>query len=237
MAEQWAMILAAGRGQRMGELTQSRPKPLVEVGGKPLIQHQIERLLQAGIRHFVINTAYLGSQIEAFLGDGQRFGANIRYSHEQEGLETGGGLFKALPLLASDPFVVVNSDILFAQNYNLASGGFKHTNSLAKLVLVPNPDFKSTGDFSVDEKGCLIDGQDYTFSGLSLMTAQFVREYAPEEALNSDKPLKFALAPMLRQAISDGVVEAEVSDALWLDVGTPDRLLQANKAMMSVQQK
>lgn len=234
MAEQYAMILAAGRGQRMKTLTQDTPKPLVKVAGRALIEYQIDQLKRAGITNIVINTAYLGAQIEAYLQDGQQYGVNILYSREDEGLETGGGLFNAQPLLADEPFVVVNSDIVFAQPYDLHRQGFNHQASLAKLVLVANPDFKSAGDFDITPQGLLCEGERYTFSGLSLLTKTFLNQFCPagaREAFERQVPQKFALAPMLKAAMAKGLVEAVVSDSPWFDVGTPQRRAQAEQVI------
>ena len=210
-----AMILAAGRGERMMPLTQHTPKPLLLADGKSLIERIIERLVSAEITEIVINHAYLGKQIEDALGDGSQFGATIYYSPEGEkGLETAGGIIHALPLLGEKPFLVVNADI--ATDFP-----FQHLHEksidLAHLILVANPAHHPQGDFhlnadntlSSDEKNCL------TFSGIGLYSPQLFQQ-APK---NSTK-----LAPILREAMLKGHVTGEYFEGLWMDIGTPTRL-------------
>jgi MurNAc alpha-1-phosphate uridylyltransferase len=210
-----AMILAAGRGNRMRPLTDHTPKPLLAAGGKPLIQHQIERLAAAGIRDLVINHAHLGHQIESALGDGSHLGVAIRYSPEGEGraLETGGGIFKALPLLGPDPFLVVNADVWtdFAFDaITLAPG------DLAQLVLVGNPDHHQGGDFALLAGRVRASGEPrFTFGGIGL--------YSP--ALFADcQGGAFPLAPLLRAAMEEDRVGGQVHGGHWHDIGTPQRL-------------
>ncbi len=212
-----AMILAAGRGDRMRPLTDHTPKPMLPAGGKPLIQHHIERLVAAGIRELVINHAHLGRQIEEGLGDGSSFGASIRYSSEGEGraLETGGGIFKALPLLGPEPFIVVNADVwtdIDFQNLVLDGG------DLAHLVLVPNPPHNPNGDFALLGGRVLSSGEPrYTFSGVGV--------YSPA-LFASCVPGAFPLAPLLRSAMADGRVGGQLHLGHWFDVGTPERLAE-----------
>lgn len=208
------MILAAGRGERMRPLSDTVPKPLLEAGGKPLIVHLIERLVRAGLPDLVINHSHLGKQIEKYLADGSRYGACIRYSHEAGGgLETGGGIFKALPLIDTDPFVVINGDIWtdfpFERLPTRLAG-------LAHLVLVDNPPQHPQGDFSLrDGKVHAEDAPRLTFSGIGV--------YA--RALFADcRPGKFPLAPLLRAAMARGQVSGEHYAGRWRDVGTPQRL-------------
>lgn len=210
-----AMILAAGRGNRMRPLTDHTPKPLLAAGGKPLIQHQIERLAAAGIRDLVINHAHLGHRIESALGDGSHLGVSIRYSAEGEGraLETGGGIYKALPLLGSDPFLVVNADVWtdFAFDaLTLAPG------DLAHLVLVENPGHHQGGDFALRAGRVRASGEPrFTFGGIGL--------YSPE--LFADcHGRAFPLAPLLRAAMEDDRVGGQVHRGHWYDIGTPERL-------------
>jgi MurNAc alpha-1-phosphate uridylyltransferase len=208
-----AMILAAGRGERMRPLTDSIPKPLLTAGGRPLIEHTIESLVRGGFVDIVVNTAYLGELIEARLGDGARFGARIAYSAEGEALETGGGIHRALPLLGEEPFLVVNGDIAtefpFGQLRRPISG-------LAHLVLVPNPSHNPRGDFGL-YGGRISDSGDgrFTFSGIGI--------YRPE-LFAGCSPGKFPLAPLLRRGIADGLVSGEMYTGFWMDIGTIDRL-------------
>ncbi|EIC20831.1 N-acetylmuramate alpha-1-phosphate uridylyltransferase MurU [Thiorhodovibrio frisius] len=220
-----AMILAAGRGNRMCPLTDTTPKPLLPVAGKPLIQYQIERLVRAGFRDLVINHAHLGVQIEQALGDGQRFGARICYSPEGEGraLETGGGIFKALPLLGPEPFLVTNGDIFSNIDYSalrLAAG------DLVTLVLVDNPPQHPQGDFVLGDHGKLLSEGErrLTFAGVGL--------YDPA-LFASCQPGAFPLAPLLRQAISQGRASGYHDKGQWMDIGTPERLGQLEKILKS----
>ncbi len=210
------MILAAGRGERMRPLTDHTPKPLLPIGGKPLIVWQIERLAQAGIGDLVINHAHLGVQIEAALGDGSRWGVRIRYSAEGEGraLETGGGIFNALPLLGRDPFIVINGDVwndVDLRRLQLGGG------DLAHLVMVGNPPHHADGDFHLTEAGRLRDlgSPRMTFSGIGV--------YAPA-LFAACRPGAFPLAPLLREAMLHDRVSGERHSGQWIDAGTPQRL-------------
>jgi MurNAc alpha-1-phosphate uridylyltransferase len=212
-----AMILAAGRGERMRPLTDSTPKPLLPVCGKPLIQHHIEALRDAGVRDLVINHAWLGEKIEQALGDGAQFDVRIRYSAEGDALETGGGIFKALPLLGAEPFVVVNGDIMTDFSYRHLPA---EPDGMAHLVMVPNPPHNESGDFSLKNRYILPDnGHKYTFSGIGL--------YRPEMFADCSAG-KFPLAPILRRYMSDHQVTGEVHRGLWMDIGTPERLEYIN---------
>jgi MurNAc alpha-1-phosphate uridylyltransferase len=213
-----AMILAAGRGNRMRPLTDHTPKPLLVAGGRPLIQHHLERLAAAGIREIVINHAHLGEQIETRLGDGGQFGVHIRYSVEPTALETGGGIFNALPLLGPDPFLVINGDIW--TDWDPADARLAESD-LAHLVLVENPPHHPRGDF------CLIDGRVHpdgdprlTFSGIGL--------YSPA-LFEGCRPGAFPLAPLLRRAMLDGRVGGERHAGHWFDIGTPERLAELDR--------
>lgn len=209
-----AMILAAGRGQRMRPLSDRVPKPLLTVAGKALIVHLIERLVHAGLRDLVVNYAHLGGQIAEHLGDGSRYGARIAYSPEPDGgLETGGGIYQALPLLDSDPFLVVNGDIW--TDYPFAHLPRK-LDGLAHLVLVNNPPHHLEGDFSlldgrVQERGEPL----LTFSGIGLYRRELFRQCTAG---------RFPLAPLLRAAMEQGQVSGEYYGGRWRDVGTPERL-------------
>jgi len=208
-----AMILAAGRGERMRPLTDHTPKPLLQAGGKPLIVHHIERLVVAGLNRIVINHAHLGHRIEAALGDGSRWGAEIRYSPEAKALETGGGIFKALPLLDHRPFLVVNGDIwtdLEFARLRLLDG------LLAHLVLVDNPPHHPAGDFALDNGRLSAQGMPrYTYSGIGV--------YHPD-LFHSCSAGPFPLAPLLRAAMGCDLVSGEHYGGRWLDIGTPERL-------------
>lgn len=209
-----AMILAAGRGERMRPLTDLTPKPLLQVAGRALIEHTINQLVGAGYTELVINHAHLGRQIEAFLGNGQRYGAHIDYSPEGEALETAGGIVNALHLLGKEPFLVVNGDI--ATDFPYAS--LKSVSvALAHLVLIDNPAHHPAGDFGLDANGGVLNGgaQQYTFSGIGL--------YHPD-LFKSTPPGKSKLAPLLRQAIADNKVSGQYYRGFWMDIGTPERL-------------
>jgi len=208
-----AMILAAGRGERMRPLTDRMPKPLLRAGDRSLIEHHIHRLSAAGYRDLIVNHAHLGEQIEEALGDGARWGVSIRYSPEEAPLETGGGIFRALPMVGPEPFLVVNGDIWIDLDF---AGLRRPPQGLAHLVLVPNPPHHPTGDF-VLHNGLVRSngGAKLTFSGVGL--------YRPE-LFAGCKPGRFALAPLLRQAMTQGQVSGELHPGTWIDVGTPERL-------------
>ena len=209
-----AMILAAGRGKRMGKLTEQIPKPLLKVKGRSLIEHLIISLKENGFTELVINTAYKGDQIQAALKSGAQFGVTIQYSDEGgEGLETGGGIFKALPLLGQNHFLVVNADIW--TDYPFKDLRTK-TNDLAHLVLVENPEHNATGDFILD-KGRVIEkgAEPKTFTGIGVYHADL---FADETAGF------FRLAPILRKKILTNNVSGELYTGQWQDIGTPERL-------------
>jgi MurNAc alpha-1-phosphate uridylyltransferase len=214
-----AMILAAGRGERMRPLTDHTPKPLLLVAGKPIIEHTIEQLVIAGFTDLVINHAHLGAQIAQRLGDGQALGATIQYSPEgEQGLETAGGIINALPLLGDEVFLVVNGDI--ATDFDFAT--LKNIPvDLAHLVLVPNPAHHPEGDFGINNAG-LVDEQaqeQLTFSGIGL--------YSPK--LFHGLPVgSRKLGPLLRQAIARQRVSGQKHTGFWLDIGTPERLQELN---------
>jgi N-acetyl-alpha-D-muramate 1-phosphate uridylyltransferase len=216
-----AMLLAAGRGERLRPLTDTLPKPLLAVRGKPVIAWTLERLARAGITELVINHAHLGHKIEETLGDGSAFGVAIRYSPEREALETAGGIANALPLLGSEPFIVVNGDVYcdfdFAPLLRRGLGA-----RLAHLVLVPNPEHNAAGDFVLDGASVAMDGTPrYTFSGIAL--------YRPEMFAGVERGAKAKLAPLLTRAIRQGLVGGELHRGMWHDVGTPQRLAALNQ--------
>lgn len=212
-----AMILAAGRGERMRPLTDHTPKPLLLAGGKPLIVHHLERLARAGFRDLVINHAHLGDRIEAALGDGSRWGVSIAYSPEVTALETGGGIFRALPLLGPGPFLVVNGDVWTNLDFSRLASPPGH---LAHLLLVDNPPHHPQGDFHlangrVRAAPPLPDQPRLTFSGIGV--------YHPD-LFQGCQPGAFPLAPLLRAAMAEERVTGEHFRGLWLDIGTPERL-------------
>jgi len=218
-----AMILAAGRGERMRPLTDHCPKPLLAVGGKPLIVRHIERLAAAGITHLVINHAHLGHMLEAALGDGSAFGVRIRWSPEPPGaLETAGGIRQALQFLGENPFLVVNGDIFceadFAPLTRIAAR-LSPDGDLAHLLLIDNPEHNPQGDFALDNERVRSDGEScLTFSGIAA--------YHPAlfASLEAGKPAR--LAPLLRTAMGIDRVSGEHYRGRWVDVGTPERLAQ-----------
>lgn len=216
------MILAAGRGERMRPLTDHTPKPLLKVAGKPLIVWHIERLVLAGIHDLVINHAHLGQQIENVLGDGSPWGARIRYSREGEGraLDTGGGIFRALPLLGGAPFLVVNADVwcdLDPRQLNLGA------DDLVQLVMVDNPPQHPAGDFHL-AGGRLSAAAEprLTYSGIGV--------YRPE-LFDGCSAGAFPLAPLLRSAMTAGRAGGEHYRGRWTDVGTPQRLAELDRAL------
>ena len=240
-----AMILAAGFGERLRPLTETTPKPLLKVGGKPLIQYHVENLASSGIRELVINTAWLGDQIEAFLGNGSAFGVDIVWSREREPLETGGGICRALPLLGSEPFLLINGDVWsdyplidLVKKLDLVEKREPKDN-LAHLVLVPNPEHNPDGDYHLETT---LDGssefrnnqqqisypkqgdQTFTFSGMSIMRPEIFSEYS---SVNE----KFPLRNVLVNYIDQGCVSGELFQGAWWDIGTLERL-QALDALM-----
>lgn len=215
-----AMILAAGRGERMRPLTDRVPKPLLQVQGKPLIEYHVEALVRAGITDLIVNHAWLGQQIVNFLGDGRAWGARIEYSAETgEALETGGGIRQALHLLGDAPFVVVNGDIFTDYDFARLPAA---PDAEAHLVLVDNPAHHPEGDFFI-ATGRLTGSGDcrLTYSGIGVYRPVFFARHAPG---------RFPLAPLLREAITRDQVSAEHFVGVWSDVGEPERLDLLNQA-------
>ncbi|PKM10409.1 MAG: mannose-1-phosphate guanylyltransferase [Gammaproteobacteria bacterium HGW-Gammaproteobacteria-3] len=211
-----AMILAAGRGERMRPLTDSKPKPLLLAGGQPIIVHTLKQLRLAGFEEIVINLAHLGEQISRYLGDGRQWGVTIRYSNEGDhGLETAGGIAHALPLLGEKPFLVINGDI--ATDFPLASLKNRIIDQ-AHLVLVDNPEHHPQGDFGLDAPQSVVDDSaiKFTFSGIGVYHPSLFNTVTPG---TSQK-----LAPLLRQALAARRVSGEKYSGFWLDIGTPQRL-------------
>jgi MurNAc alpha-1-phosphate uridylyltransferase len=228
-----AMILAAGRGERMRPLTDRTPKPLLEAGGRPLIVHLIDALAAAGCRQLVVNTAHLGWMLEDALGDGARMGVRIAWSHEGEALETAGGIALARPLLGPAPFLVVNGDVWtdldFAGFIGRASAALVAPGTDAHLLLVDNPPHHPAGDFRlahgrvVDEASAA--APKYTFSGIGAYRPQLFDATAPGA--------KAPLAPLLFDARSRGALSGEHFAGGWLDIGTPQRLGDLDRRLRS----
>ncbi|UPG89160.1 nucleotidyltransferase family protein [Luteibacter aegosomaticola] len=215
-----ALILAAGRGERMRPLTDTTPKPLLEVHGKPLIVHHIEKLAAAGVNYMVINTSHLADQFPDALGDGSRWGVRLRYSYEGPApLETGGGMLNALPLLGSEPFIVVSADIWSDIDYAALP---LQPEGVAHLVMVPNPDFHPTGDFALKD-GRLYDSE--APADAERLTFGNVGVYRPE-IVAGEAAGTFKLAPMYRRAIAQGRLSGERFDGFWRNVGNPAQLEQ-----------
>lgn len=217
-----AMILAAGRGERMRPLSDTTPKSLLEAGGKPLIVWTIERLAQAGVRELVINHAHLGERIEAALGDGSRFGVAIRYSAESPALETAGGIANALPLLGEEPFIATAADVFSDYDFSRMANAVPRL-AMAHLVLVPNPDHNPRGDFALEGARLRNDGARLTFSGIGLYRPRLFAAIAPGTSAK--------LAPLLCEAIAVGRISGELHTGLWRDVGTPERLLALKREL------
>lgn len=238
-----AMILAAGKGTRMRPLTNNCPKPLLNVAGKPLIVHHIEQLVKLGIREIIINHAYLGYMIEEALGDGRKFGCHLKYSAEQDALETGGGILKALPLLVDDedhnaPFLLINGDVWLDWSAIHLPDKIE---GLCHLWLVKNPKHNLDGDFILTKANQVLDkhqqqlqlekdenlaaplsegltenvNPSLTYTGMSLIKP---------ELFDQCEPGAFPLAPLLRQAMSQHLSTGELYQGVWVDVGTPERL-------------
>ncbi len=215
-----AMILAAGLGTRMRPLTDHTPKPMLLVAGIPLIEHHVRRLVAAGITEIVINHAYLGEQIEAYLADGERFGCRIHYSREGEPLDTGGGIFRALPLLGDEPFIVINSDAW--TDYPLQNLLDK-TSQRAYLVLTDNPPHNVGENFYLQPNGLINAsgiGERLTWTGIRVLHPA-IFDGCVDGA--------FPFVPLLKKAMAEGLVGGEYYGGQWLDVGTPERLLEANR--------
>jgi MurNAc alpha-1-phosphate uridylyltransferase len=213
-----ALIFAAGRGERMRPLTDTTPKPLLQVAGKPLIQYHLENLARAGVREVVINTSHLAEQFPAALGDGARWGLRIRYSHEgPTPLETGGGMLHALPLLGAAPFIAVNGDIFTDFNFSTL---LQNIPGLAHLVVVDNPPQHAHGDFVLRD-GLLHDESSprLTFAGIGVYRPELLAERAPGV---------FSTVPLVRTAMRAGKVSGQHYRGAWTDVGTLQRLAQIN---------
>ncbi|MBT8422531.1 MAG: nucleotidyltransferase family protein [Gammaproteobacteria bacterium] len=209
-----AMLLAAGRGERMRPLTDTKPKPLLRAGGIALLEYHIRALVAAGITDLVVNVAWQRSMLRDFLGDGSRFGARITISDEGDtALDTGGGVFRALPLLGSEPFWLVNGDVYIDYEFSqpaLPAGTHAH------LLLVPNPTHNPAGDFALS-------GAQVANTGSAMLTYSGVAVLSPELFTGCEDGI-FSLVPLLREAADRGQLSGELHSGYWCDVGTPERL-------------
>jgi MurNAc alpha-1-phosphate uridylyltransferase len=215
-----AMILAAGRGERMRPLTDSLPKPLLAVGGKPLVQYHLENLVAAGFRQLVINTSWLGHMLEDFFGDGAAWGCEIQWSREPEALETAGGIMQALPLLGDQPFAVVNGDIWTDYSFSSLRQMSLAAGCKAHLVMVDNPPQHPNGDFLLQAGGRLHPrtadaGLPLTYAGVGVYSGGF---------FESATAGKLRLRPLLDRAMERGELSGERYPGRWCDVGTVARL-------------
>ncbi len=217
------MILAAGKGERMGDLTKKIPKPLIKARGKPLIEWHLEKLSSTGFKDIVINVCYLPEIIKEFVGDGSRWKLNVVYSEESPILETAGGIKNALPLLGSEPFLVINADIF--SNFNYEKLKLISLNNFIDgyLVLVKNPEHNQTGDFSLLEDNFLALNKNilYTFSGIAVYHPRFFNQVETGK--------KMQLLPLLKNSISQHLIKGELFERIWSDIGTPERLEIVNK--------
>jgi MurNAc alpha-1-phosphate uridylyltransferase len=219
-----AMLLAAGLGTRMRPLTDRTPKPLLPIAGKPLLAWHLERLAAAGVRDVVINCSWLGEQIEAFVGDGSRFGLCVKISHEAQPLETGGGIFRALPLLGDSEFIIISSDVW--TDYPLQNLLSIKTQR-GHLVMVDNPahlmhgDFYRAADGTLNENG---DGTKVTYSGIAVLHPDFFHGCSDGV---------FPLRPLMQRAMAEKLLTSEHYRGEWIDVGTPERLQAAERAALA----
>ena len=223
------MILAAGRGDRFRPLTDTTPKPLIAVRGEALIERHLRQLTAAGVRDIVINLGWLGARIRERLGDGHAYGAHIAYSDEGwPAMETGGGVFNALPLLGAAPFLLVNADVW--TDYPLAGlmerARALPAQDLAHLVLVPNPPHNRKGDFGLDADRVIAEPRAYTFSGLSVQRPELFAGLPAQQ-----RGQAFPLLPLWREALAQGRLGGETYVGQWSDVGTPERLQELERQL------
>lgn len=229
-----ALIFAAGKGERMRPLTEHTPKPLLAVGGKPLIEWHLEKLAAAGIVEVVINTAWLADRFEPSLGDGSRWGLRLHYSFEgAEPLETGGGMLQALQWLGDEPFLAVNGDIWCDHDFSQLP---KQPQGLAHLVMVDNPPQHPRGDFALDGDGMMhSDGESkLTFAGIGIYRRDLLQDWrriVGNVAGVDEIPPRFKLAPLLRAAMHAQQVSGEHHRGGWTDVGTPERLAELDRRL------
>jgi len=226
-----AMLLAAGKGERMMPLTAKTPKPLLEAGGKPLLSYHIEKLKKAKILDIVINHSYLGQQIEDFYQDGRQLGVSIEWSREEIPLETAGGIINALPKLGESPFIIMNGDVWcdleveqIIDSVDLEK--LEKGELLAHLVLVTNPEHNTTGDFSIESGRVKNEGEEmYTYAGISLLSPKLF----DQARLASNEVI--GLAPLLRKAALENRVSGQIYEGDWQDIGTPERLNALRKQL------
>ena len=219
-----AIILAAGLGQRMQPLTATTPKPLLLLRGKPLIVHLLQALKMHGISKVVINVFHLKEQIQDFLQDGAQYGIEIKYSIEEQLLDTGGGIVRALPLLANEPFIVASADVYSDYNFSLLPSALKN---LAHLVLVANPPFNSKGDFSLtDQLVTLVGNNTLTYAGFGMFTKEFFEN--PPTTI-------FPLSYLLNRAINNQQVTGEIFTGQWHNIGTTKLLATAEQTLCQTQ--
>lgn len=216
-----AMILAAGRGERLRPLTDYIPKAMTKVKGKPLIEYHVERLAQAGFQHLVINHAHLGDQIRRYLGQGEHWNLKISYSPEPPGgLETGGGIVNALPLLGQEPFLTVNADIYTDFDFSQLS---IQDEADAKLILVPSPPHNSKGDFGLEDQLLRRNHRAYTFAGIAVYRPEIFHDYCVS---------RFSVIQIIDRLISKNLVTGQIYNGLWIDIGNEERLALANGLML-----
>ena len=213
-----AMILAAGRGKRLRPITDHTPKPMINVRGKPLLEHQIGWLSAAGIQSLVINLHHLGEQIEAYFGDGRGHGVEISYSHESELLDTGGGIVKALPLLGSEPFLIVNGDIYTDFPFDQLSALPAWAN--IHLVVTPKPEFRQTGDFEFNGTRITARGKGYVYCGICILRPTL---------FETDRAEPFSLREHFFKAISSRTISAQNWPGYWIDIGNQAQLNAVNQ--------
>jgi MurNAc alpha-1-phosphate uridylyltransferase len=213
-----AMILAAGKGERLRPLTERTPKPLLAVGPSPLIAHQLEWLRDAGVTEVVINLHHLGEQIEAFCGDGRNFGLTVHYSHEDTLLETGGGIVKALPLLGNAPFLVLNGDIYTEFPFSDLPSSPPEWADL-HLLLAPTPAYRFHGDFNSEAHRITGRGDDFVYCGIGVLRSKLFADRRIEP---------FSLQHTLFQAVEQGRASAQIWDGYWIDIGGHDQLQTVN---------
>lgn len=215
-----AMILAAGKGERMLPLTNDTPKPLLKIHGKPMIEHHLEKLAKVGVREVVINVSYKAEAIIKALGDGSRFNLNIIFSYEEgEPLGTGGGIYQALKLLGDEPFLLVSSDIVTDYDFSKL---LDKTESSVHLVMVKNPIFHAAGDYGLDTNGHLtLTGPHYTYASFGVINPVLFKHSTVGT---------FSLAPLFVEAIKRGDATGELYDGDWFNVGTPEQLQQLENA-------
>jgi MurNAc alpha-1-phosphate uridylyltransferase len=237
-----ALLFAAGRGERMRPLTDATPKPLLEAGGKRLVEWHLERLAASGVREVVINIAYLAERFPEVLGDGSRYDVRIEYSREGEvPLETGGGMLHALPLLGDAPFLAINADIFTDFDFATLPA---EPRGVAELVLVDNPPQHPQGDFGIDADGKLLARADapdakraLTFAGLGVYRSEILRDWQAivgDAAGAREAPPRFSITPLLRAAIARGEVAWRQHRGVWTDIGTPQRLAELDARLRSL---